>query len=55
MGMKGMLFLVKMKYSWWQRKAHRDARASSFVVKVQSEVFAHFHTVAVRYHKGMPN
>jgi hypothetical protein len=33
----------------------RDAKASYFDVKVQGEVFAHFHTVAVEHHGIMRN
>jgi hypothetical protein len=32
-----------------------DATASSFVAKVRGEVFAHFHTVAVKCHSIMRN
>jgi hypothetical protein len=33
----------------------RDAIASSFVVKVHGEVFAHFHAVVVKCHSSMRN
>jgi hypothetical protein len=32
-----------------------DAIASSFVAKVRSEVFTHFHAVAVKCHSSMRN
>jgi hypothetical protein len=31
----------------------RDAAVSSFVAKVQVEVFAHFHAVVVNHHSSM--
>jgi hypothetical protein len=33
----------------------RDAEDSYFVAKVRGEVFAYFHTVAVKYHSSMSN
>jgi hypothetical protein len=33
----------------------RDATASSFVVNVRGEVFAHFHAVAVKRNSSMRN
>jgi hypothetical protein len=32
-----------------------DATASSFVAKVEGEVFAHFHTVVVKSHINIQN
>jgi hypothetical protein len=32
-----------------------DAATSSFVAKVRSEVFAHFHAVAIKRHSIMRN
>jgi hypothetical protein len=32
-----------------------DATTSSFVAKVQVEVFAHFHAVAIKFHSNMWN
>jgi hypothetical protein len=52
-----MLFLVKN--SMVKRKCEtvrcHDAAASSFVTKVQGEVFAHFHKVTVKRHSSMRN
>jgi hypothetical protein len=33
----------------------RDATTSSFVTKVQGEVFSHFHAVAVKLYSSMQN
>jgi hypothetical protein len=47
------------KNTWWKRKCEavrcRDVTASSFVAKVLGEVFAHFHSVAVKRHSSMRN
>jgi hypothetical protein len=44
---------------WWKRKCEtvrcRDATASSIAAKVRGEVFAYFHTVAVKCHSSMQN
>jgi hypothetical protein len=43
----------------WKRKCETvrccDATASSFVTKVRGEVFAHFHTPAVKSYNSMWN
>jgi hypothetical protein len=44
--------LVKRKY---EPAYCHDATASSFVTKVRDEVFAHFHTVAVKHNSSMWN
>jgi hypothetical protein len=47
------------KIPWWKRKYEtvrcRDETASSFVIKVRDEVFAHFHAMIVKCHSGMRN
>jgi hypothetical protein len=52
-----MLLLIKIP--WRKRKCEmvhcHDARASSYGAKVWGEVFAHFHTVAVKRHRSMQN
>jgi hypothetical protein len=51
-----MLFLVKI--SLVKRKcetASCDVTASPFVAEVRGEVFANFHTVAVKRHSSMRN
>jgi hypothetical protein len=52
-----MLLLVKNPWWKWKRETVRcpEATASSFVTKVQGEVFTHFHTVAVKCHSSMRN
>jgi hypothetical protein len=53
-----MLFLVK-KIPPWKRKCEtvrcRDATSSSFVTKVQGEVFTQFHAVTIKHHSSMQN
>jgi hypothetical protein len=40
----------------WQKMVHScDAKTSSSGVKVWSEVFIHFHEIAVKIHTGMQN
>jgi hypothetical protein len=50
-----MLFLIK--HSLVRKKKltvrFRDAAASSFVAKVQGEIFANFHPFAVKRHSNM--
>jgi hypothetical protein len=52
-----MLFLIKNFLA--KRKCEavrcRDARASSFVAKIQGEVFSHFQAVAVNCQNSMRN
>jgi hypothetical protein len=47
------------KIPWLKRKSEtdrcRDATASSFVIKVRGEVFAHIHAVVVKRHSSMRN
>jgi hypothetical protein len=33
----------------------RDATASSFVAKVRSKVFVHFHALTIKHHSSMRN
>jgi hypothetical protein len=52
-----MLFLVKNSLA--KKKCETvcccDATASSFVAKVQSEVFAYFQAVTIKRHSNMQN
>jgi hypothetical protein len=51
-----MLLLVKKKKIPGEKRSVKlcfDATASSFVTKVQGEVFAHFYPVTVKYHSTL--
>jgi hypothetical protein len=54
-----VVLLFFLKNSLAKRKCEtvhcHDATASSFVAKVQSKAFVHFHAVAVKHHKSVQN
>jgi hypothetical protein len=49
------LKIVKIVKKYYEVVRYSDARASSFVLKVREEVFAHSHTLTAKHHSNMPN